>query len=254
MTKLAAVVLTYNEQRHIVECIESLRFADQIIVFDSFSTDSTVELAQAAGAEVIQHVFQDYANQRNAALEALNGRADWVLFVDADERVTPELAAEVRAVIAAPVYAGFRIPRHNYIFGKLTRGAGWFPDYQTRLLRVGAGRYDPERGVHEVALLNGPEGTLTAPFIHYNYDDLAQFHEKQRRYAAYDARILFEQGLRPKLHNFVLQPLRQFRWRFVTLNGYRDGWHGLRLSALMAWYELQKYRALAALWKANDRA
>lgn len=152
--KLFGIILTRNEAAHIRDCIETLRFADQIIVFDSFSTDATVDLARAAGAEVIQRVFDHYPGQRNAALDAARERgADWALFVDADERVTPELAAEARAAITRPDVAGWRIPRYNYIFGRLTRGAGWYPDYQTRLLRVGAARYDPARQVHELVLL-----------------------------------------------------------------------------------------------------
>src|SRR5690606_27832263 len=96
---LTAIILTYNEAEHIQACIESVRFADHVLVFDSFSQDNTVELAQQAGAEVIQHRFENYASQRNAALKAAEGRADWVLFVDADERATPELAAEIRRII-----------------------------------------------------------------------------------------------------------------------------------------------------------
>ncbi|MBE2268438.1 MAG: glycosyltransferase family 2 protein [Anaerolinea sp.] len=245
--RLAVVVLTYNEAAHIAACIESARFADQIVVFDSFSTDDTVRLAQEAGAQVIQHTFVDYPSQRNAALDAMRDQVDWVLFVDADERITPELAAEVRAQIGIPGYAGFRIPRHNFIFGVLTKGAGWYPDYQTRLLKLGEARYDPLRQVHETVILDAEEGTLTQPFIHYNYRDARQFREKQRRYVAYDAQMMFKAGVRPKPQNYILQPLRHFWWRFVTLKGYADGLHGLRLSLLMAWYELQKYLALRRL-------
>lgn len=251
MTRLAAIILTYNEAQHVVACIESVRFADQIIVFDSFSTDQTPQLAERAGAQVIQHAFANYASQREAALNAVQGIDDWVLFVDADERVTEALAAEVRLAIERLAVAGYRIPRDNYIFGRLTRGAGWFPDYQTRLLRVGAAHYDLSRQVHEVVILDGKEGTLQNPFIHYNYRDLPQFIEKQRRYTAYDARILYEQGVRPKPQNYLLQPLRQFWWRFVTLKGYQDGLHGLRLCLLMAWYELRKYMHLRTLWNQN---
>lgn len=246
--KLTGIILTRNEAAHIVDCIESLRFADHILVFDSYSQDDTVQLANAAGVQVIQHQFENYASQRNAALDSVHGQADWVFFVDADERVTPELAHEIREVMQKTGYAGWRVPRHNYIFGRLTRGAGWYPDYQTRLLRVGAARYDPDRKVHELVQLDGAEGTLTQHLIHYNYQDAAQFHAKQRRYSAYDARIMYEAGIRPKPQNYLLQPLRQFWWRFVTLKGYQDGLHGLRLSLLMAWYEFRKYRLLRGLW------
>jgi (heptosyl)LPS beta-1,4-glucosyltransferase len=247
--RLVGIILAVNEAKHIVACIESLHFADQVIVMDSFSTDGTIDLSHKAGAQVIQREFKDYASQRNAALEEVRDQADWVLFVDADERVTPELAAEVQTVIEKDECAGYRIPRHNYIFGKLTRGAGWYPDYQTRLLKVGSSYYDPTREVHEVVILDGPEGTLQNHFIHYNYRDAAHFARKQRKYTAYDAQILYKQGIRPKPQNYILQPWRQFWWRFITLKGFRDGLHGFRLSALMAWYELRKYRLLRNLWR-----
>jgi glycosyltransferase involved in cell wall biosynthesis len=241
MTHLTAIILTYNEAQHIQACIQSVQFADDVLVFDSYSTDDTVALAEAAGAQVQQRKFDNYAGQRNAALDAVTGRADWVLFVDADERIPPELVQEIQQKMTLTAYAGWGIPRHNYIFGKLTLGAGWFPDYQTRLLRVGYAHYDPERQVHEVVILDGDEGQCDTPMIHYNYQDYAHFISKQQRYVAYDAQILHEQGVRVKFRNFILQPLRHFRWRFITLKGYRDGLHGLRLSVLMAWYEFRKY-------------
>jgi (heptosyl)LPS beta-1,4-glucosyltransferase len=252
MTRLAAVILTYNEARHITDCVAHVAFADVVIVLDSYSTDDTVTLARTAGAEVIQNPFENYAQQRNAALKLVEDRAEWVLFVDADERIPPELAAEVRDVIASADYDGFRIPRHNYIFGRLTRATGWYPDYQTRLLRVGSAYYDPARKVHEVVIFSGGAqavGTLTHHITHYNYDNAAQFAAKQQKYTAFEARILHEQGIRPKFRNYILQPLRHFKWRFFDLQGYRDGWHGLRLSVLMAWYEFKKYRLLARLWR-----
>lgn len=248
---LFAIILTYNEVQHIKDCIESVRFTDQVIVFDSFVSDETVQVATEAGAEVTRRKFDDYAGQRNAALKYVEGRADWVLFVDADERVTPELAAEVQMAIQDRNFVAWRIPRLNYIFGKLTKGAGWYPDYQTRLLRVGKVHYDPARKVHELVQLDGAEGTLHQNFIHLNYETVGQFHAKQKRYSAYDASILYQQGIHPKPQNFILQPLRQFWWRFATLKGYQDGWHGFRLSLLMAWYEFRKYIHLRSLWLRN---
>ncbi len=248
MPTLAAIILTKNEARHVAECVASLRWADRIIVFDSCSDDETIDLARAAGAEVYQQPFANYAAQRNAALDAAaaHGPVEWVFFVDADERGTPELAAEIRRVIAERPENGWYVPRHNYIFGRLTLGAGWYPDYQFRLLRHGKARY--VRPVHELGEVDGAIGYLENPLIHHNYRDTAQFHAKQRFYVATDAAILKEQGIRPKPRNYVLQPLRQFWWRFVTLRGWRDGLHGLRLSLYMAYYEWRKYRRLAELW------
>ncbi len=251
-----AVVLTLNEQRHIVDCLRSLAWADARLVFDSRSTDETVARAESEGAVVARNTFVNYAQQRNDALRHVQAHAGgdaWVFFLDADERCTPALAAEIRALIATgPATPVWSVPRHNYLFGKQTKGAGWFPDYQARLFHVGAVWFDPAREVHEVALYDHPPGLLKEPLTHFNYDDVAQFHRKQLQYAAYDAGILFKQGVRPKLRNFVLQPLREFRRRFISLGGWRDGAHGLRLSLLTARYNFEMYRLLARRWRTHD--
>jgi (heptosyl)LPS beta-1,4-glucosyltransferase len=246
---VTAIVLTLNEERNIEECLDSLAWVDKQVVFDSFSTDRTVELAQRAGAEVIQHPFENYAQQHNAAMEQVE--AEWIFFVDADERATPELAQEVRAVTdGTHEEVAWSVPRHNYIFGRLTLWAGWYPDYQTRLLL--RGRVHWERPVHEYTVLDGPQGYLNSPLIHYNYDDLADFITRQDRYTDFNAGILFEQGIRPRFYSRYTQAVRQFWWRFVTLRGLRDGLHGLRLSLLMAHYEGMKYRRLARLWRTKN--
>ena len=246
-SQLTVVILTKNEEHNIADCIESVCWADEVVVFDSLSQDRTVEIAQELGAKVIQRPFRDYADQRNAALEAVESH--WVFFVDADERATSELAAEVRQVIEDETKAGWWVPRHNYIFGRLTRRAGWFPDYQLRLLKRECARYDPAREVHEVVILDGQAGYLKNVLIHYNYDTLSQFLERQNRYTDYEARILYEQGIRPRLRNFILQPLREFRRRYVSLQGWKDGFHGLLLSGLMAYYNLIMYVRLRRLWR-----
>lgn len=238
---ITAIVLTLNEEKNIEDCLASLAWAERLVVFDSFSTDRTVELAKQAGAEVLQHPFEGYGQQRNAALDQV--RADWIFFVDADERVPPELATEIRAVTTGDrEEVAWWVPRHNYIFGRLTLGAGWYPDHQLRLIRRGRVRW--ERAVHEVAVVDGPAGYLKHPLIHYNYDDLADFVARQRKYAQMDAQILLAQGVRPRLYTPYSQAIRHFWWRYVSLNGRRDGFHGLRLSLLMAYYEGVKYRLL----------
>lgn len=253
MTELIAIVLTKNEAAHIGPCLDSLRWADRIVVFDSFSADDTVALATQAGAEIFQRAFDNYAAQRNAALKAVTvpgSQEQWVFFVDADERGTPELAQEIRHVIEERPENGWNVPRHNYIFGHLTTGAGWFPDYQFRLMRLGHARY--VRPVHELGEVDGAIGHLQNPLIHHNYRDPAHFHAKQRFYVEHDAGILKDQGIHPKPRNYVVQPLRHFWWRFVRLKGYRDGLHGLRLSLYMSYYEWRKYRRLAELWRGDE--
>jgi glycosyltransferase involved in cell wall biosynthesis len=241
--KLTAIILTKDEERHITACVESLAWADEIIVFDQCSGDRTVELAEAAGARVLQHPFRDFAHQRNAALDASD--ADWVFFVDADERATPELGHEIRQAIERDDVNGWWAPRHNYIFGHLTRGAGYYPDYQMRLLRSGCARY--ERPVSEIVALEGPDGYLTQPLIHLNYETVAQFHAKQAAREAFEATNLQHQGVRIRPHTLLLQPMRHFWWRYVTLKGYQDGWHGLRLCILLAHYH--GWRNYLRLWR-----
>lgn len=240
--QLAAVILTYNEERHIVECVQSVAFCDAVVVVDTDSTDRTVELAEANGAQVIEAAFENFAQIRNVALERVE--AEWVLFVDADERIPPALAGEIRAALRDPQADGYWIPRHNYLFGRLTLGAGWFPDYQMRLVRRTRTHY--ERPVHEYAVIDGETTHLQNPMIHYNYDTLAQFQAKQAKYIEHDIDVLLEEGVRAKFYTPLKQALQHFWWRFVTLKGYRDGLHGLRLSAMMARYEYEKYARLRA--------
>ena len=232
---IAAIIITKNEARHITDCITALQpWVEQVVVWDSYSDDDTVALAQAAGATVHQRAFDNFAAQRQAALDGV--AAEWILFVDADERVTPALGQEVRQVITQGGVNGYWIPRRNFIVGDEIRHGGYYPDYQLRLLRRSAARYDLTRAVHETVDVGGAAGWLQAPFIHYNYGDWAQFHRKQRVYARYEAQILRGRGIRPRPHNFILQPLREWRRRYLTLQGWRDGWPGLRLALLLAWY------------------
>jgi len=242
---VTAIVPALDEEHNILDCLESLAWADRCVVFiDSRTTDRTAEMAGEAGAEVLLHPFDNYAQFHNAAMERVE--AEWIFFVDADERATPELAAEIRQVTGRDRQeVMWWVPRHNYIFGRLTLGAGWHPDYQARLLLRGHARW--ERPVHEVAAADGPEGYLKNPLVHYNYDDLADFVARQERYTDIDAAILFREGVRPRFYTPYSQAVRQFWWRFVTLRGTRDGLHGLRLSLLMAYYDGVKYRKLARM-------
>lgn len=250
---LSIVVLTLNEAKHVRACLESaLPFADELVVFDSYSVDATCEIAREAGARVMQRAFDDYPSQRNAALEAAGG--DWVFFLDADERATAGVGKEIRAVTGradpdhtAPVL--FWIPRKNYIFGKWIRHTGWSPDYQPRLLRRGNARFDPKRPVHELVIADGGEAFLREPLLHFNYDSLGQFLAKQAVYTRFEAQMLLAEGTRPKRRGLLGQPLREFGRRFVTLEGYKDGGHGLLLSALMAYYAFIRQRLLEEMWR-----
>lgn len=238
---LVAVILTKDERHHITECIESLiEWVDKVVVFDSGLDDEVCSLALAAGADVIRHPFQNFAAQRQAALDAVE--AKWILFLDADERATLTFAEEVLARVHGEKQSedqaavGYWLPRRNFIIGKEMRYGGYSPDYQLRLLQRDYSRYVPEREVHEIVDLDGPAGHIQAPILHYNYVSWQQFNAKQRFYSAYEARILKSRGIRPRPHNFILQPLREFGRRYISLQGWRDGWRGLQLGIMFAWY------------------
>lgn len=233
--RVSAIVLTLNEERHIAACLATLTWADALVVLDSGSVDRTVALAQRYTSNVHYRPFDDWAHQRNAALDLAT--TEWILFVDADERVTPELAAEVRrAVAGAGELCGYWVPRRNRILGRWMRATGWWPDEQLRLLRRGRVRYREDRPVHELVVCDGPVGHLRAPLLHYNYDSLGQLIAKQRRYARLEAGMLHAQGVPVRAYQLLSQPLREFVRRFMVLRGYRDGLHGLFLSLVMAWY------------------
>jgi len=246
---ITAVVLTRDEAEHLPECLASLGFADAVLVLDSESTDATRDIAQAAGARVVVHPFQNFSRQRQAALGLVE--TPWVLFVDADERVPPALAAEVRQAVVQGAAAGYWIPRANVFFGHRLRGGGWWPDHQLRLLEVARATYDPDRAVHEVAEVDGPTTRLSEPMVHLNYASWAEFRAKQRDYALLEADRRLAEGQRVRVQHLVTRPAREAWRRYVTLGGWRDGWLGVGLALSMAWYE---GRALIALSRRTRRA
>jgi (heptosyl)LPS beta-1,4-glucosyltransferase len=285
MTKLATVVLTKNEEKHIGACLDSLAWADRRVVVDSFSTDRTCEIAREHGAEVMSHPFSDYATQRNVAIDAVE--ADWIFFVDADERATSELAEEIRRIVGVEAFAGsiagnpaapsgppshcdgngqastpedgsgeivgWNVPRRNYLFGKLTRGAGYWPDYQTRLIKRGHAHYD--RPASEIVVLDGPADNLQQPLIHYNYETIAQFRAKQTFRIDFEATNLYRRGEKCKFYSPYYMTIKHFWWRYVTLKGYQDGWHGVRLCLLLAYYfGFRYYQRLGQLYRSGTAA
>lgn len=232
MIKKTAVILTKNEVQRIGTCIRSLDWCDEVVVFDCFSNDGTQTLARTLGALVIENPFVNFAQQRNTALAMVT--SDWIFFVDADEVAEPELAQEIPEVIKNDEIDVWWVPRHNYIFGKLTRGAGYYPDYQLRLLRKDSGFY--EREASEIFVHQSKVGYLKGHLRHFNYENVAQFHAKQKTREVFEARTLHYQGVDVSYKTLLSQPFRHFWWRYITLKGYRDGLHGLHLSILLAYY------------------
>ena len=242
MKGITALVLTLNEEDNITECLKTLAWADKVLVLDSGSTDRTVEIAQSLGAEVFFHPFKNYADQRNYALSLV--QTEWVLFVDADERVPPELAAEVREAAEEEGFSGWWIPRKNYICGHWIRHGGWYPDYQLRLLRPKAARYDPAWEVHEIVVIEGKTGHLRNHLIHYNYRTWGEFIARQKAYLPLEVRTLRRRGMRAKVWSPLSMPVREFWRRYIRLEGYKDGLYGLILASILAFYTMLAYGAL----------
>ena len=246
--KFSVAIIARDEQRHIGGCLASVAgLADEMLVLlDERSRDDTAVLAEAAGATVHRAPWRGFSAQRNRALALC--RHPWVLFLDADERVTPELAAELRALLETHVpCAGYWIPRHNFFFGKALRGGGWYPDPQLRLLRRDAARYDEARLVHELVTLGGEAGTLHGHIEHLNIERLGELWAKQSGYALAEARTLYATGRRARWRNFLGAPARELWRRYIALGGWRDGLLGLLLCATLAWFELVKFILLAGM-------
>ena len=247
---LTAAVIARDEAAFLAGCLESVAWVPvRLVLVDARSRDATASIAARYTPHVYQEPFRSFPQFRNRALALATTR--WVLFVDADERVPPALAQEIREALerAEPDdVAGFWIPRRNRICGRWMRGAGWWPDYQLRLLRRDAARFDPDGLVHEVPRLAGPTRRLRRPLLHYNYDTLAEFVAKQRRYATLEAYARWRQGApAPRLRGLIGQPVREFWRRYVTLGGHRDGALGLLLAAYLGYAAWQRTRLLARL-------
>jgi glycosyltransferase involved in cell wall biosynthesis len=247
---LSVIALTRNEEKHIRACLASVRdFADELIVLDSGSTDRTMEIAREGGARVEQRAFDNYPNQRNHALALARG--EWIFFIDADERATPAVGREIQSRISqvqSPM-VGYWIPRRNILFGKEIRHTGWSPDYQPRVMKKGCARFDPARAVHELVVWDGQAGYLREPLMHYNYETVAQFRAKQIVYTRYEAQVWCAEGKRAHWRGAIGQPIREFFRRYIGLHGWRDGGHGLLLSALMAYYALVRWQMLREMQK-----
>jgi hypothetical protein len=244
---LTVIVPTGSRADVIEDCLRSVRWADEVIVVDSFSSDGTLDIARKYADRVLQHEYGFSALQKNWAIP--QARHEWVLIVDTDERVTPELRAEIEALLAGSTpHAGYRLPRANIVLGRELRGAGYAPDYQIRLFRRDAARYDMRR-VHAHIALDGSCGTLRSPLLHYSSRSLDQTirnllvqmttWEAEQRIAGARAA-----GKRPARHlwaNLLLRPIAAFGLRYFRQGGWRDGAHGLVVSMLWAIYVALTY-------------
>jgi glycosyltransferase involved in cell wall biosynthesis len=246
--KLSVTVISKNEAADIGEALASVTWADEIVVVDSRSIDDTVAIARRHTPHVVVRDWPGYAEQKNYAASIAS--YDWILSIDADERVTPPLADEIkRMVLAGPRQAAFRIPRVTWHLGRWVRTTDWYPDYQTRLYNRQAAHWTG-RYVHEAVTVQGEVGQLRGELQHYAYRDIADHLETIDRYTTYAARQMYEAGARAGLPQLAGHPPLAFLRNYIARGGIRDGVPGLLISALNSYYVLLKF---AKLWELGSR-
>jgi glycosyltransferase involved in cell wall biosynthesis len=262
-TPVSVLICTKNESRNLGDCLKSLSWAEDCVVLDSYSDDDTVDIAREGGARVVPRQFDNFSAHKNWALDHIDFKHDWILIVDADERVTPDLAQEIAALVAgSPTYNGYYLARQNWFAGTWIRHGGWYPDWNLRLLRRGRGRYET-RLVHEHILLEGPPGYLKSPLIHYDYKGIERYFERHNVYSSLEAveayRMLTApdqpQGLPgvwrtrgPERRRFLknlayrylpARALIKFIWMYFVKLGFLDGRMGFRYCLLHTFYDYQ---------------
>lgn len=246
---LSALIITFNEERHITEVLHDIDFADEIIVIDSYSTDNTVSLVkQFPKAKLMQHQFVDYSSQRNFAIQCAQN--PWILFIDADERFTEALKEEVIETIQKPNSAAAYLFYRIFMFEEAElRFSGWQTDKIFRLFKKGQAEYVTERLVHEKLKVNGKVGKLKNKLIHYSYTDYNSYKSKMESYGRLKAKEEMAKGIRPNFYHFYLHPAYKFLYQFIIRLGFLDGKKGVvicylnALSVYVRYRELQKLRA-----------
>ena len=245
MAALTVITITRDEERNIVECLDSVRWADQLVVVDSGSTDRTVELARRFTSNVYSIEWEGYGHARNYALRHAAG--DWILWLDADERVPPDLAREIQDLVSRndPVYSGYSVARRAYFLGKWIKHCGWYPSRVVRLFRRNQGTFSETR-VHERLELQGTIGGLHHDLLHYTDPHLQQYLTKFNKYTTLAAQDMASNGKPFRLLDLLIRPPFLFVKMYFLRLGFLDGVHGFVLCVLSSAYVFSKY---AKLWE-----
>jgi glycosyltransferase involved in cell wall biosynthesis len=242
---VSAIVVCFNEELNIGDCLESLRWCDEIVVVDSYSTDRTVQICKQFTARVLQRSWAGYRDQK--AYAHSQATKDWVILVDSDERVSPQLQSEIRDALKQDggVYAGYAIPRLVFYLKRWWRRGGWYPDYDVRLFRRDRatwGGSDP----HEKIRVDGRVRRLQHPLHHFTYRDIADHLERINRFTSISARELRQDGQRARLSDALLRPAARFFSSYVLKRGFMEGFAGFYVAVTAAVYVFLKY---AKLWE-----
>lgn len=249
MPSLSVIIITKNEAANILDCLRSVSWAGEIVVVDSGSTDDTVSICKEEGAQVYVHAdWPGFGPQKNRAL-GYAGK-DWVLSIDADERVTPELRDELIHAMNKGGAQGFYLPRLSQFCGKFIHHSGWYPDYVLRLFKRGAGRFSDSL-VHESLLLTGRTAKLKSPLLHYSYLTADDVDRKVEHYSAAAAQQMFQSGKRSNWWDAALRAVWAFVRTYILRLGVLDGIAGWNIARMNARVTYLKYRKLEALRSAN---
>ncbi|MFQ5736972.1 MAG: glycosyltransferase family 2 protein [Thermodesulfobacteriota bacterium] len=244
-TTVSCILIVKDEERNIAGCLDTLAWADEVIVVDSGSRDRTAAICASYPRVVFhEHPWEGFGPQKNRALELATG--DWVFSIDADERVTPELAREIGLVIRNPRYDAYRVKRKNFYRGVWVRHSGWWPDTVLRLFKRGAARFD-DRIVHESVRYGGKAGVLDSPLEHHSYSAAGDFIGRVDRYSTLGAQMLHERGKRAGILNIAARSVHVFLKSYILKRGFLDGRAGLLVAFSTAEVTFYKYMKLAEM-------
>ena len=251
MARLSVILITKNEAHNIAACLASVAWADEIVVLDSDSTDGTQDICRRAGASVVETDWPGFGRQKNRAIDRATG--EWILSIDADERVTPELRAEIERVLQEAVHEAYEVPRLSSYCGRFLRHGGWWPDRVVRLFRRGRARFN-DVPVHERLVVEGSIGRLTNPLIHHTFRNLEQLLDKVNSYSSAGAQALHARGKRASLGKAVARALWAFLRTYVLRLGLLDGREGFMLAVSTAEGTYYRYLKLMYLQEQADGA
>jgi len=233
--KISVILITGNEERHIKSCLDSVKWADEIIVVDSESKDNSVEIAKKYTAKVFIKKWEGFGPQKRFALAQASN--EWVFSIDTDERVTENLA-EVLMKIDTKNINGYFIKREDYFLGKKINSCGWEKDYQLRFFRKSKAKVMGGSG-HEAFVADGTVEKLEEPFLHYTYDSIDEALMKSNRYSILNAKVKYDKGKRCGLGRIIFQPLIAFYHSYIAKKGFRDNTYGFLISLLSSFTQLQ---------------
>ncbi len=248
MEKISVVIIAGEEEANIAECLESVKWADEIVVVNSESKDRTVEIARKFTDRVVTKKWEGYAAQKKFSMD--EARNEWVLSIDADERVSPELHQEI-SNLDFSIVDGFYIPRRNYFLGKVIRSCGWSPDYQMRLFRKSNARLTA-RMIHEGFEVDGKTAHLSSELIHYTHRTITDTLKKIEEYSTLEAE---EKATRKRMTGMKVffKPVWEFFHHFVVRRGFTDGVHGLMVSVIHAMTKAQVYMKIWEIQNVRDK-